>query len=208
MCDIISHKISNDLHQYIKNKYNIDLENDSNISIQSYNENTCFARLCKRNSDYIDNYGYFTTFQCNCSKFSNSDLCELHLNKFKSDKLSLGLINQPPPQEPYIFDLLGNKTRIYWLKDSPDEKLKEFVEEKEEIQRTQNYKKNSRGRPPLPKIKYDSQLFKDMIKENNLHKINIQSLKQYCIKNNIHCQGNKSDICCQIYKKSSPLSIL
>ena len=47
-----------------------------------------------------------------------------------------------------------------------------------------------------------------MIKENNLHKINIQSLKQYCIKNNIPCQGNKSDICCQIYKKSSPLSIL
>ena len=199
MCDNISHKISSDFYNYVKNKYNIDLENDSNISIQSYNENTCFARLCKRNSDYINNYGYFTTFQCNCSKFSNSDLCELHLNKFKSDKLTLGLINEPPPEEPYIHDSLGNKTRIYWLKDSPDEKLKEHVIEKEEIERRENYKKKSRGRPPLPKVRHDTEEFKSLIQEKKLHTLNILSLKEYCLKNNLSIYGKKNDIINRIY---------
>ena len=35
----ITHKISKDFASYLNETYNIDYENDPNISIQSYNEN-------------------------------------------------------------------------------------------------------------------------------------------------------------------------
>jgi len=187
----ITHKISKDFASYLNEIYNIDCENDSNISIQSYNENTCLARLSKRSPDYVSNYGFFTTYQCNCSKFYDNDLCELHLSKQLEKKLTLGKINEEPPKEPFIYDILGNKTRIYWFHDSPREKLKEYVEDQNEIERQENYKKKSRGRPPIPQIRYDLIDFKKMAEENTLNKLNIQTLKKYLGTNNLNIYGNK-----------------
>lgn len=191
MADTNVHKISKEFAHYLNEKYNIDCENDPNISIQSYNENTCLARLSKKNPDYISNYGYFTTYQCNCSKFNGNDFCELHLSKFLENKLTLGKINEEPPVEPFIYDILGNKNRIYWYHDSPREKLKTYVEDQNEIQRQENYKKKSRGRPPIPQIRYELIDFKKMCEENTLDKLNILSLKTYLKNNNLNIYGNK-----------------
>jgi hypothetical protein len=196
MTDI--HKISKGFANYLSEIYNIDFENDPNISIQSFNENTCLARLSKRSSDYVSNYGFFTSYQCNCSKFNGTDLCELHLSKYLENKLSLGKINEEPPEEPFIYDLLGNKTRIYWIQDSPREKLKEYVEDQNEFERQENYKKKSRGRPPLPQIRFELIDFKKMSDENTLEKLNIQSLKNYLKTTNLNIYGKKNDLILRI----------
>ena len=188
----ITHKISKDFAKYLEDKYGIRCDDDTNISIKSYNENTCLARLSKKSDDYVSNYGYYTTYQCNCSKFKDSDFCELHLIKYDENKLSLGKINDEPPTEPFIYDLYGNKTRIYWFEDSPREKLKQYVEEKNEIMRQENYKEKSRGRPPIPKIRYELINFKKMSDDNSLDKLNIETLKMYLKKNDLNIYGKKA----------------
>jgi len=198
MNNCITHKITKDFANYLNENYKINFENDPNISIESFNENTCLARLSKRSPDYVSNYGFFTSYQCNCSKFNNNDFCELHLSKFNEGKLTLGKINEEPPNEPFIFDLLGNKTRIYWIQDSPREKLKEYVEDQYELNRQENYKKKSRGRPPLPQIRYELIDFKKMSEEDTLGKLNIISLKNYLKKNNLNIYGKKQTLILRI----------
>ena len=40
----MAHFISNEINNYIKDKYNIDLEKDENVSLKSYNPHICQAR--------------------------------------------------------------------------------------------------------------------------------------------------------------------
>ena len=49
--------------------------------------------------------------------------------------------------------------------------------------RQENYKEKSRGRPPIPKIRYELINFKEMSDDNSLDKLNIETLKMYLKKN-------------------------
>ena len=80
----MTHFLSQEVSEYIKEKYNIDLEKDDNISLKSYNPHVCNARVWKSNDEYIDTAGGYSNYQCNHPKFNGCEfkliLCR-YLNK-------------------------------------------------------------------------------------------------------------------------------
>ena len=75
--------ISEDLQEYLKENYEVDLSIDDNISCKSYNINCCHARVWNSDTScYPSNYGGYINYQCNHPKFNESDFCEVHKQKY------------------------------------------------------------------------------------------------------------------------------
>ena len=186
--------ISEQLNQYIKDKYEIDLSNDDNISTKSYNPHGCLARVWGSDPEFIANAGGYTDLQCSNAKSNGFYFCECHTIKFFEGKLSFGRIDEDPPEEPIIEDIDGNKTRYYWLKDSDGMKKDEiFLKEEEEKQ--ENYsKRRGRGRPPTKKILYKEIDWKKLYEEDKIDTLPLNTLKEYLQKNNLYLYGKKEEI--------------
>ena len=190
----MAHFISNELSEYIKEKYNIDLEKDENVSLKSYNPHVCNARVWKSNDEYISNAGGYTNYQCNHPKFNGCEFCEVHQHKYDNGELTLGKISEEPPETPYIIDSLGNKNKYYWIHNSEGMKIDEIVRKENEIREIEYKEKKSRGRPPTKKIPYSDIDWADYAKNKKLNDLNLESLREYLKKNNLNIYGKKSDL--------------
>ena len=190
----MAHYISNEINNYIKDKYNIDLGNDENISLKSYNPHICQARVWKSNDDYIDTAGGYSNYQCNHPKFNGCEFCEVHKNKYDKNELTLGKISEEPPEEPCILDSLGNKVRYYWIHQSMGMMKDEVIREENKVIHEKYISKRSRGRPPSKKIPYNDIDWNDLAKNNKLNSLSLPILKEYLSKNNINVYGKKSEL--------------
>ena len=94
-------------------------------------------------------------------KSNGFHFCECHTVKFFEGKLSFGRIDEDPPEEPIISDILGNKIRYYWLKDSEGMK-KDDIFLKEEEEKQENYSKEGERKTSYKK---------DFIQRNRLAKV-------------------------------------
>lgn len=194
----MTHFISNELSIYIKDMYKIDLENDKNISVKSYNPHVCNARVWKSNEEYVFNAGGYTNYQCSHPKFNGCEFCEVHKKKYIDNELTLGKISEEPPENPFIIDSLGNKTRYYWIHQSNGMMNDDIIRETNEIRINQYKEKKSRGRPPTKKIPYSDIDWVDYTKNNKLNSLSLPSLKEYLSKNNMNVYGKKTDLISRI----------
>ena len=186
--------ISQEVSDYIKNKHNIDLNVDINISTKKYNPQCCLARLWKSEPDYTYNAGGFTDIQCLTPKFEGGDYCQCHLKKFLENNLPFGSIHEPPPEEPYIKDINGESIRYYWMHQSK-EMLKEniFIKAEEEKQLKYN-EKRGRGRPPTKKILFKNIDWKQLYNDDKLNSLSLVSLKEYLNNKNLNIYGKKQEL--------------
>ena len=186
--------VSQEVSDYIKNKYGFDLSIDENISTKKYNPNSCLARVWKSDPNYIPNAGGFSDIQCTSTNTEGEKYCQCHLKKSLENNLPFGNINEPPPEEPMIKDINGESIRYYWMYQS-DGMLKEiiFLKEEEEKQRIYN-EKRGRGRPPTKKTLYKNIDWNKLYNDDKLNSLSLVSLKEYLTDNNLNIYGKKQEL--------------
>jgi len=186
--------ISQELSDYIKEKHNIDLNNDTNIITKKYNPHCCLARIWKSDPNYIPNAGGFSDIQCSSPNFEGEKYCQCHLKKVLENNLPFGSIHEPPPEEPIIKDINGETIRYFWMHQSK-EMLKEtiFLKEEEEKQRVYN-EKRGRGRPPTKKTLYKNIDWNKLYNDDKLNSLSLVSLKEYLNNNNLNIYGKKQEL--------------
>ena len=195
----MTHFLSQEVSNYIKDKYNINLDEDNNISVKNYNPHICQARVWKSHPDYIPTAGGFTNYQCNHPKYNGCEFCEVHQKKYIDNELTLGKISEEPPETPFIVDHLGYHNKLFWIHQS-NGMMNDDIIRYENDTKIKNYKaKKSRGRPPTKKIPYNDINWNSIIKDKNLHSLPLPSLKEYASKNNIYIYGKKSELINRIY---------
>jgi len=186
--------VSQELSEYIKEKYNIDLSKDDNISNKKYNPHCCLARVWKSEPEYTFNAGGFTNFQCNNPNLNNCEFCECHQEKFNKNDLTLGKIYEEPPEELVIKDIDGNLTRYYWIHQSED-MLKEKIFLKAEEEKQKEYsERRGRGRPTTKKILYKNIDWNKLYEEDKINTIPLPSLKEYLSNHKLNFYGKKNEL--------------
>ena len=190
--------ISKELAKYIKEKYEVDIDNDNRITCCNHDPMRCTARCWAQSSDYAPRYGGISDRQCSLMKFKDSQFCEYHNIQYSEGKLSFGIITEDPPEQPVIVDIEGNKTRYYWINQCEGHRKDEIFMQQEEEKQENYSKRRGRGRPPTKKVLYKEIEREKLYSEGKIDSLSLSTLKEYLQKNNLYLYGKKSEIVTRI----------
>lgn len=187
--------ISEEIAQYLKAKYEVDISSDDRLSCKPYNPHICLGRCWYGLPEYVSYAGGLHNYQCQHTRTEGSHFCQAHTIQYYSSGLPFGRIDQPPPESPCkIIDLDGNIQNYYWLKDSEGMKRDEIFL-KEEAEKQEKYQaRRGRGRPPTKKILYKEIDWNNLYEEDKIDTLPLNTLKEFLQKNNLNLYGRKAEI--------------